>query len=66
MPERQEGVAATKDEKYVVSDERLAEIRGLINWNHSGWQTLPSGPHVTKYDLAAAVEDLLTERDERD
>lgn len=55
----------SEDVPYVVSDERLAEIRGLINWQHAGWQTIPSGPNVTVYDLAAAVEDLLMERDER-
>lgn len=53
------------DEPYVISDERLAEIRGLIDWNHSGWQTIPSKPEITRYDLAAAIEDLLAERDDR-
>ncbi len=56
---------AATDDRYVISPERLAEIRGLINWKHSGWQTVPSSPNVTVYDLTAAVEDLLMERDDR-
>lgn len=51
-------------EVYVISDERLAEIRGLIDWKHHGWQTIPM-PDVTIYQLAGAVDDLLMERDDR-
>jgi hypothetical protein len=52
------------EEPYRVSDERLAEIRGLLRpaSGQSSWQTLPM-PGVTVYDLAAAVEDLLAERE---
>ena len=45
--------------------ERLDEIRGFLDWKHSGWQTIPSSPKVTVYDLAAAVEDPIMERDSR-
>lgn len=45
------------NEPYVVSDERLAEIRATID----GWQPARD---VSASDLAAAVYDLLAERDE--
>jgi hypothetical protein len=56
--------ACTPDEPYVISDERLEEIRALIDWKHPGWQTIPWAD-VTVYQLAGAIEDLLTERGDR-
>lgn len=56
--------ACRTDEPYVISDERLEEIRSLIDWNHPGWQTIPFAG-VTVFQLAGAIEDLLTERDAR-
>lgn len=45
-------------EPYVISDERLAEIRALIDEDHPA-------QGADEYKLAGAVYDLLSERDDR-
>ncbi len=52
-----------RDEPYVISDERLAEIRSYLAETQAGWQIHPAHG-VTGYMLAGAVFDLLAERDE--
>jgi hypothetical protein len=61
------GMSDFKDEPYVISDERLAEIRALFTEETAPWDSRPAtlAPGVTLHALASAVEDLLAERDER-
>lgn len=51
------------EEPYVVSDERLAEIRSMFTVD--GDFTIRIRGNVTLDDLAWALDDLLAERDER-
>lgn len=45
-------------EPYIVSDERLAEIRAMLDGHEPA-------RNAGRFTLAAAVYDLLAERDER-
>lgn len=49
-------ILGAEDERYVVSDERLAEIRAMLDDDHPG-------RGVDTFRLAGAVYDLLAERD---
>lgn len=57
MADRQEAI-----EPYVVSEERLDEIRALIV--DSDYSGLHAAPGASSDSLAAAICDLLAERDE--
>jgi hypothetical protein len=48
---------------YVMGDDRLAEIKRMLNYEHVGHQILPAAG-VTVLDLAAAVFDLLADKGE--
>lgn len=52
----------TLDEPYVVSDERLAEIRAMLVGDGSEWPLVRSG--VSREMLAGAIFDFLAERDD--
>lgn len=47
-----------KSEPYIISDERLVEIRAMVNADYPA-------RGVDTYHLAGAVYDLLSERDSR-
>jgi hypothetical protein len=57
------GVESPCDDRYVVSDERLAEIRSMFKVDDF---SLTVRGNVTLEDLAWALDDLLVERDDRE
>lgn len=54
--------AGAEDDPYVISDERLAEIRALLI---PGRDCFAPRARASSRELAAAIYDLLAERDDR-
>lgn len=49
-------------ERYYISDERLAEIRGMLLGDGISWPRV--APGVSREMLAGAIWDFLAERDD--
>lgn len=62
MSDRNTDRDGLNDDRYVVSDERLAEIRALLE--PDGYYVLAKSD-ASRQALASAVYDLLAERDDR-